>query len=474
MIENFLHTLGVGIIVVSMTISSWLGITPQIGAILPTTVANFETSLASAITSTDTSLTLTANAVRGGGSLSGYTCFTLDSGTSSDENVCGTLSGTAMTSITRGISYANGTTTVSENKFAHRRGASVKQSDAPLLLIMKAQLNGEDTISNALTLDAIATYSSALSFATQSNQLASVKYSEDYANAVIAGGTPTSTEVLGGKVELGTLAEQASSYDGGSAKPTVLQTKNSTSTCQVVGSYNIVASSTTGKIDKGCIDQTASYTFSGANTFSATTTIAASSATNNALNLNGIDYAFPSTQGASSTILMTNGAGGLTWNKSKTVRYSYIGTANVSASGEAGNISAYATSTGVTIPAGVLNASSTISVSFNADCGESSGDGNCHYALRNAAGATLADCQTGVITTSYNTSLTIEVVNITGTASQRWACFGRWFQSGGTNISGASEGTASVDLSVADTYYLVVTGNDSDADVFNYNIEINP
>ena len=272
MIENFLHTLGVGIIVVSMTISSWLGITPQIGAILPTTVANFETSLASAITSTDTSLTLTANAVRGGGSLSGYTCFTLDSGTSSDENVCGTLSGTAMTSITRGISYANGTTTVSENKFAHRRGASVKQSDAPLLLIMKAQLNGEDTIPNALTLDAIATYSSALSFATQSNQLASVKYSEDYANAVIAGGTPTSTEVFGGKVELGTLAEQASSYDGGSAKPTVLQTKNSTSTPgtpQSVAAKHSIIASASGYLAQAWLNLTEAFTWTGIHTHSA-------------------------------------------------------------------------------------------------------------------------------------------------------------------------------------------------------------
>jgi hypothetical protein len=65
-------------------------------------------------------------------------------------------------------------------------------------------------------------------------------------------------------VELGTLAEQASSFDGGVDKPTVLQTKNSTSTCQVVGSYNIVASTTTGKMDKGCFDQTATYNFTGA------------------------------------------------------------------------------------------------------------------------------------------------------------------------------------------------------------------
>lgn len=96
-------------------------------------------------------------------------------------------------------------------------------------------------------------------------------------------GAATSTESNGGIVELGTLAEQASSFNGGAAKPTVLQTKNSTSTCQVVGTYNIVASSTTGRLDKNCFDQTANYALTGTTTL-ATTTMA-SSTVNNGLNI---------------------------------------------------------------------------------------------------------------------------------------------------------------------------------------------
>lgn len=94
---------------------------------------------------------------------------------------------------------------------------------------------------------------------------------KNYVDSVALAGAATSTETNGGIVELGTLAEQATSFDGGSTKPTVLQTKNSTSTCQVVGTYNIVASSTTGRLDKGCFDQTANYALTGNNTISSTT-----------------------------------------------------------------------------------------------------------------------------------------------------------------------------------------------------------
>ena len=54
--------------------------------------------------------------------------------------------------------------------------------------------------------------------------------------------------------------------------------------------------------------------FNASTTFNATTTILANSVTNGALNLNGINYRFPPTQTASSTVLMTNGSGNLIWH----------------------------------------------------------------------------------------------------------------------------------------------------------------
>jgi hypothetical protein len=47
--------------------------------------ALFETSLQSLISSTETSMTLVANSVRGGGTLGGYNCFTIDEGRTDSE-----------------------------------------------------------------------------------------------------------------------------------------------------------------------------------------------------------------------------------------------------------------------------------------------------------------------------------------------------------------------------------------------------
>jgi hypothetical protein len=52
---------------------------------------------------------------------SGYHCFTVDEGRSDAEFICGTLtSAKTVTGMTRGISYLNGTSTVSANQHAHR------------------------------------------------------------------------------------------------------------------------------------------------------------------------------------------------------------------------------------------------------------------------------------------------------------------------------------------------------------------
>ena len=81
------------------------------GTALPQGPAVFETSLQDRISSTDTSLTLVANSVRGGSTLSGYNCFTIDEGLSAAEYVCGSVSGTTVSSLERGIDPLTGTTT---------------------------------------------------------------------------------------------------------------------------------------------------------------------------------------------------------------------------------------------------------------------------------------------------------------------------------------------------------------------------
>lgn len=134
-------------------------------------------------------------------------------------------------------------------------------------------------------------------------------------------GAATSTFGIMGISQLATQTQvqnaTASSTEG---RPLVLSAKFSTSTCAISGVGNVlISSTTTGKLNPPCFDQTYPYSFT------ATTTIAASSSTA-PLKLNGINYGFPSTQGASSTELSTDGNGTLTWEPVKTYFFAYTTT----------------------------------------------------------------------------------------------------------------------------------------------------
>lgn len=160
---SFLHSIGAGIMVVGLFLGSLFGLTPEtqapviqdnktaLGTALPAATANFESSLATGITSSATSLTLTSVLVRGGSTLSGYVCLTIDEGSAQAEFVCGTASSTSVTGLTRGISPADGITEVAALQFSHRRGASAKITDFPLIQRLKAQNAGEGTYESVLS-----------------------------------------------------------------------------------------------------------------------------------------------------------------------------------------------------------------------------------------------------------------------------------------------------------------------------------
>lgn len=59
---------------------------------------------------------------------------------------------------------------------------------------------------------------------------------------------------------------------------------------------------------------TGGHIFTASSTHSATTSISASSVTNNALILNGVAYAFPSSQGSANQILRNDGSGNISWS----------------------------------------------------------------------------------------------------------------------------------------------------------------
>src|SRR4051794_34006206 len=119
-----LHAIASAFVSVALFFSSLFGgaPTPDLGTSLPSGTAVFETSLQSRISSTDTSLTLTANSVRGGSSLAGYHCVTLGEGRSDADCACGGVSGPTVRSGERGIAPQTGTTTKSALKSVDRVG----------------------------------------------------------------------------------------------------------------------------------------------------------------------------------------------------------------------------------------------------------------------------------------------------------------------------------------------------------------
>lgn len=329
----------------------------RLGAALPSATAVFETSLASPITSSATSMTLSANAVRGGGSISGYNCFTIDEGSAQAETTCGTVSGTSVTSLSRGISQATGTTTVAALQFSHRRGANVKITDFPLVQILKAQNNGEDTFENTLK------YASGVTTAilgTNNQNLASVAY----ANSLSFGAIPAASESASGFVELSTQLEAASSTSSGSAARLVLPASIATSTYNsATAALRVPMTGYDGKIDSNFVSTTSLY--SNANLTGITTAATTSFSGNVTLTGNAT-----STIASSSVIVYTSSTTPTTtWTKQANLKY-----IRVRVVGAGGDSSAYAGGGGGAygeeiIPASALGATELIAVGGSSGAG---------------------------------------------------------------------------------------------------------
>lgn len=180
---------------------------PTVGATIPVSTAVFQTSLQNSIGTSDTSMTLVTGTNKAGNSLSGYMCFNIDEGTSLEEFVCGTVSGTAVTSMLRGIDPVDGDTEVTALKKSHRRGASVKITDYPSIAIVSRILNGDETIPNALTYAGATTCASNAQLCPKS-----------YVDGVAVAGASNADTTTKGIVEEATQAEvDARTTTGGTA-----------------------------------------------------------------------------------------------------------------------------------------------------------------------------------------------------------------------------------------------------------------
>lgn len=168
------------------------------GASIPTVVANFSTSLQSRLTSSDTSMTLVRGTDAAGNALSGYMCFTLDEGSSSQEHVCGTATGTSVTGLLRGIDPRDGNLEVTALKKAHAKGGSVKVTDFPIIGILARQLNGQESIPTIIY------YPGSQNFSLAS---ASAIVDKNYVDGVAIAGCANATLLLQGCAELASVAE---------------------------------------------------------------------------------------------------------------------------------------------------------------------------------------------------------------------------------------------------------------------------
>ena len=124
---------------------------PQnLGASITQGGALYDGFLDSGIVSTASSMTLTSGSFKDGTSLSGWNCFTVDANSPSIEYICGTASGTVVSSLVRGVGLVNPNTTSTALAFYHGRGASVQITDYPDLQILKRILNGQDAVPNQI------------------------------------------------------------------------------------------------------------------------------------------------------------------------------------------------------------------------------------------------------------------------------------------------------------------------------------
>ena len=170
----------------------------NLAATIPGVISWFETSLQSKITSTATTATLVTGTDKRGTTISGTFGFIFDEGTTSEEAVICTASGTALTGCTRGIDPQDGKTEVTALQYEHRRGASVKLTNYPILGILKRIANGQESFPNTIY------YPSAFSMTTASG---SAIVHKSYVDSVVTGGAADANLTTKGLSELATVAQ---------------------------------------------------------------------------------------------------------------------------------------------------------------------------------------------------------------------------------------------------------------------------
>jgi len=182
---------------------------------IPKTLANFETSLATKISATATSLTLERSTDDDGGTLSGQYLLTLDEGGNDEEHMIVTATGAACAIDVRGLSRVDAVNSVAANQFEHGRGAPAKMTNIGLIRVIN-RLNGDEAFDSVdwtgvQSVDGLVTPT-----AGETTKAANV----DYVNNVAIAGASDATEVGKGIVQIATDAKFDAGDDTGSTSAT--------------------------------------------------------------------------------------------------------------------------------------------------------------------------------------------------------------------------------------------------------------
>jgi len=277
---------------------------------IETPVALFQSTLANSIDASATSMTLSSALTKDGTNLASSTySFIIDEGTASQEFVKADCTSTVCTNMVRGLSVITGTTTISSSAKIHRRGASVKITDAPLLLVLTRIISGIGTLPNKISYTNVST--SSIANGGDDNVLVNKAYTD----FVGSSGCANASETARGCSELATQTEMASTTTtGATGAGLTLQAKYATSSPKIAGLY-VPITQNDGKLSPNFIATSSSYNYlvAASTTFIGRTEILANSTTTNPLVVNGKPIAFPAAQGAASSTLVNDGTGSLSW-----------------------------------------------------------------------------------------------------------------------------------------------------------------
>lgn len=237
-----------------------------VGSTIPQVPAFTSDTLAVGIGKADTAITLVSGTDSQGRALSGYYGFVIDEGSSNQEIVGCTAAGTALTGCVRGLDTINGTSSTASLEQQHRRGASVKITNAPFDLVLSNILQGKDGLPSLIHYDTGTNCSV--------SSLSSTLCDKAYVDAQIAVGAAAANNTTAGISIIATAAQVAASTAtkvfNAVSYNLVIPSALSTSTPSVAcGVGCIPTTDASHHLSQSFLDLAATFTTSGVWTFSA-------------------------------------------------------------------------------------------------------------------------------------------------------------------------------------------------------------